>query len=399
MEGVSLENEETSMPEFTPFQLPNFDREEPGRPRIPGTLGTLPALTEEAGGFQGDAASKKPVSGSFELGTKPKEGSDQPDFGSVQFQRENTLLTNAESYAGSIREEAQLYVRQLRGEIENLNAEAEKRYEEAATAKSEAESEAARIIAAAQGEVESIREQARSEGYEGGQQEGLNKRYEEAGDNLEHLEAILKEIGQFRKRVAFYTEQDGIRLALLIAKKILHAELKVNKKAILKMLAHSLSKLEGKGNFVIWLNPEDHEFALAARPTLKRYLDESQSITFRSKPSLNRGNILIETDREVIDLTFESQFYHLERVFSQALAERDAVLTQTVKSPPAPKKKAQPTPDPAAATPDPVAATPDPAAATPDPAAEKKAKPAPDPAAATSAPAAPTPPPGAGNEG
>ncbi|MEE8435321.1 MAG: FliH/SctL family protein [bacterium] len=350
MEGHSLENEETRPPEYSVYQLTNFDREGSDTPQTPGTQESLPALTEGAGGFRGDAASNMPASGSFEVGIKLDPKSDQTDFGSLQFQRENTLLTNAESYAGSIREEAQLYVRQLRGEVENLNAEAEKRYEEAATSKSEAEAEAARIIAEAQAEVESIRKQARNEGYEAGQEEGLTKRYEEAGGNLEHLEAIMKEIGQFRKRVAFYTEQDGIRLALLIAKKILHAELKVNKKAILKMLAHSLSKLEGKGNFVIWLNPEDHQFALAARPTLKRYLDESQSITFRSKPSLDRGNILIETDREVIDLTFESQFYHLDRVFSQALAERDAVLTQTIKAPPPPEKNATPTPDPATPT-------------------------------------------------
>ena len=364
MEGQSLENEETPQPEYTPYQLTDFDREDAETPR------KLPAPTEGEGGFQGDAASKTPPTGSFEVGIDLEKKPEGTDFGSLQFQRENTLLTNAESYAGSIREEAQLYVRQLRGEVESLNAEAEKRYEEAAAAKSEAEAEAARIVAEAQAEVESIRKQAHSEGFEAGQEEGLAKRYEEAGGNLEHLDAIMKEIGQFRRRVAFYTEQDGIRLALLIAKKILHAELKVNKKAILKMLAHSLSKLEGKGNFVIWLNPEDHQFALAARPALKRYLDESQSITFRAKPSLERGNILIETDREVIDLTFETQFYHLERDFSHALAKRDAVLTQPVKPASPPEKKARPTPDPATATPDPATATPDPATATTPPGAD-----------------------------
>jgi len=347
MEGRSLENEETRIPEYSTYQLTDFDQEEGETPRPPGTL---LALTDGAGEFQGDAASKTPAPGSFEPGIQLEQGSDRPDFGSIQFQRENTLLTNAESYAGSIREEARLYVRQLRGEVENLNAEAEKRYQEAANAKSAAEAEAARIVAEAKTEVETIREQARSEGHEAGQEEGLKKRYEEAGGALEHLEAILRELGQFRKRVAFYTEQDGIRLALLIAKKILHAELKVNKKAILKMLAQTLAKLQGKGNFMIWLNAEDHEFALAARPSLERYLDPSQSITFRGKPDLGRGNILIETDREVIDLTFESQFYHLERVFSRELAERDAVLNQPGTATPSPEKNATPAPDPAPPT-------------------------------------------------
>lgn len=348
MEGHSLEEEENSTQEYSPYQLVDFDREGVETPQAPKTAETgetaenLPALTDGAGGFKGGVGSGRPPTGSFERGAAPGQGSDPTDFGSLQFQRENTLLTNAESYAGSIREEAQLYVRQLRGEVETLNAEAETRYEEAANAKAEAETEAARIIAEAQAEVESIREKARSEGFESGKEDGMTQRYEEAGEFLEHLESIMKELGQFRKRVAYYTEQDGIQLALLIAKKILHAELKVNKKVILKILAQTLSKMEGKGKFVVWVSAEDHQFAMAARPSLKRYLDESQSITFRSKPSLARGNILIETDREVIDLTFESQFYHLEQLFSQALAERDAVLTQPAHAAAPPEKQPPP---------------------------------------------------------
>ena len=60
------------------------------------------------------------------------------DFASIKFQRENTLLTNAERYAESIREEAELYVRQLQREIEGLNEQADQRYEEARKGKEEA---------------------------------------------------------------------------------------------------------------------------------------------------------------------------------------------------------------------------------------------------------------------
>ena len=154
----------------------------------------------------------------------------------------------------------------------------------------------------------------------------------------------MKEISQFRKRVAFYTEKDGVRLALLIARKILRTELKINKQAVMRLLATTLSKLEGKGTFHIWLNPQDHEFLLAARPTLERYLDDSQTLALRAKPDIEPGNVLVETDREVIDLSFESQFYHLDRSFRQTLAERDSVLTRssTPAPPPRPPPQARP---------------------------------------------------------
>jgi flagellar biosynthesis/type III secretory pathway protein FliH len=260
---------------------------------------------------------------------RPSEASGpETDFASLKFQRENTLLTNAESYAASIREEAQLYVRQLRGEVEGLNAQAEQRYAEAERVKQEAQAEGERLIAEARAQMASIHEQARAEGFEVGKAEGVKQRYEEAAPNLEQLEAVLEEMAQFRRRLAFYTEKDGVRLALLIAKKVLHAELKINKQAIAHLVASALAKLQGTGAFRVWVSQEDHAFMVAARPSLERFLDEEQTLTLRAKPELSPGNVLIETDREVIDLTFQSQFHHLEQQLTQTLAEREAIVTR-----------------------------------------------------------------------
>ncbi|HKI96943.1 MAG TPA: FliH/SctL family protein [bacterium] len=321
MEGHRLDDEENRGMEYRPYRPQVFDEGEdaPASPPDDEPLGTAEFHIEH---------SIEPADAStFEAGV----GADhepEPDFASLKFQRENTLLTNAESYAASIREEAQLYVRQLRSEVDSLNRQAEQRYEEAERIKAEAQAEAERIVAEADAQLEETREQARLEGFEAGREEGLKQRHEEASPQLERMEAILQEIGQFRKRVAFYTEKDGVRLALLIAKKILQTELKINKQVITKLLANTLARLEGKGTFRVWLNPEDYQFATAARPTLERFLDEEQALTLRAKPDLRPGNVLIETDREVIDLTFQSQFYHLEQQLSQTLSERESLLLQ-----------------------------------------------------------------------
>lgn len=305
--------------EYQPYRPQAFDEDEsrPSKPRI-----GLPAGAEFEPGPRIGAGQ----SASFEDGPRVEGGEPALDFASLKFQRENTLLTNAESYAASIREEAQLYVRQLRSEVESLNREAEQRYQEAERTRNEAQAEAERLVAEARLHVAEVREQARREGFEAGKAEGIKLRYEEAGPNLERLEAVLNEVGQFRKRVAYYTEKDGVRLALLIAKKILQAELKVNKQIVARLVASTLAKLQGKGTFRIWLNPDDYQFIVAARASLERFLDEEQALTLRAQPDLRPGNVLIETDREVIDLTFESQFYHLEQQFKQKLSERESVL-------------------------------------------------------------------------
>lgn len=325
MEGQGNPPEKSREGDVQSYTLENFDHPRPGR-ALPPPAGPRTEGEDFKPGI--DFASFQPDE--FQGGAQ--ETTQELDFASIKFQRENTLLTNAESYAASIREEAQLYVQQLRGEVETLNAEAESRYEEAAHVKEKAEQDAARLIEEGEAKVAEITKKARQEGYDAGLEEGIKRRYEEAQPHLKNLEAILKEIGQFRKRVAYYTEKDGVRLALVIAKKVLNSELKINRKVVLKLVANTLAKLEGKGTFRVWLSEADHEFALKARSSLERFLDEDQALTLRSKPDLEPGNVLVETDREIIDLTFESQFFHLEQQINQSLAEREAVVNQQIRA-------------------------------------------------------------------
>lgn len=329
--------ESNTAPQYQSWQPQAFDDNDPGAPPPSDDEARdreFVAITDTPAGNQGGST------GGFQEGARP-ESSVETDFASIKFQRETTLLTNAEEYATSIRREAELYVKQLRAEADALNAQAEKRYEEAEAVKVRADSEATQQVADAQAEANAIREDARREGYEAGQEEGMRKRYEEASADLQHLEAIFQEMSNYRKQVRFFVEKDSIRLAVLLAKKILRQELKVNKQVVLQLLAKTITELEGSGTFRVWLNPDDHKFALAARPALEKFLGEDQTLSLRTKPELAHGSVLIETDREMIDMTLASQFHHLDNLLTQTLSERETVVTkrQPPKAPPpAPKK-------------------------------------------------------------
>ena len=210
--------------------------------------------------------------------------------------------------------------------MDKLNEQAEARYEEARLVKERSEQDAEKLILGAEGQVAAIKEEARKEGLQAGLEEGMRRRYEEAAPQLESLERVLTELGQFRKQVAYYAEKDAIRLAVIMAKKVLWQELKLNKKALWNLLAKTLATMEGLGTFKVWLNPHDFQFANAARPSLEKFLHEDQALTFRAKPDLPPGNLQIETDREMIDLTFQNQFHYLEELLNQALAERETVV-------------------------------------------------------------------------
>lgn len=312
--------------ETRPFRIQNFDGDAAGD--FPETEGQKGALlpTEAGAGFDPiQAELEKEASGAGFATEEPhvEVSSGDTDFASIKFQRENTLLTNAERYADSIRGEAELYVRQLQKEVDALNVEAEQRYEEARQIKEAAEQEANRKTEEAEQRVEEVRSQAYGEGFEQGRQEGMRERYQEAGVYLENLENILAVTSRFREQVDHFMERDGIRLAVLIAKKILHQELKINKKVVWKLLATTLGRMEGHGTFRIWLSQEDYKFVTAARPSLEKFAGEDQTLSFGSRPDIPPGNAMIETDREVIDLSFASQFHHVESLLYQALSERE----------------------------------------------------------------------------
>lgn len=311
-------------PTYEAYQQQSFDREGEFRP---------PALQDRGDSFDQGHFQDGPPS-TFEE-RKPEEGEfSETDFAALKFQRENTLLTNADHYAASIRQEAELYVRQMRAEIDQLNEQAEERYSEASAAKEQAEQEAAALLAEARVEADKVRQSGYDEGYASGVETGIKTRYAEAAPMLVQLAEILEEANAFRIRVNYYTEHDGIRLALLLARKILHQELKINKKAILKILARTLTSLQGTGTFNVWLNPEDHKFALAARASLEKFLGDEQALKFQSDDKLKSGQARIETDREVIDFSIESQIMQMDRLLGATLAEREAVVTNP--RPPAP---------------------------------------------------------------
>ncbi|MDH4121073.1 MAG: FliH/SctL family protein [Deltaproteobacteria bacterium] len=250
------------------------------------------------------------------------------DFASLKVKRETTLLTNAEAYAQSVREEADLYMRQIRSEMDALNAQAELRYQEAQRVKDAADADAAALMANTQDMVDKIREDARMEGHEIGRKEAFEKRYQEAGAHLANLEALMREMTTFRRQVAYWAEKDSVRLAVLLAKKVLHQELKLNPKAVLILLSRTLAGLKGQGTFKVWVSPADYKFILEARPQLKKVLQEGQNISFAAKEDLPPANLLIETDRDVIDLTFKNQFHHIENALNQMLAERETRVTK-----------------------------------------------------------------------
>src|SRR5690348_173468 len=91
--------------QYQSWQPRPFDDNDPGAPP-PSTEEEAPRRDFIA--IAGAKAQEDEPGAGFESNARPAS-SVETDFASIKFQRETTLLTNAEEYATSIRREAELY--------------------------------------------------------------------------------------------------------------------------------------------------------------------------------------------------------------------------------------------------------------------------------------------------
>lgn len=158
-------------------------------------------------------------------------------------------------------------------------------------------------------EVESRPRQAYQRGYNEGQAAGA----EQAGKRLESVLAnfakSLQDLASVRKRHLLESEEDAVRLAIAVARKILHRELSVDPDALLGIVKAAFERVEARDVHRLRINPEDvaalqrHLAALGMPPRMEVVEDAS----------LERGSVVVESARGNLDASVSTQLKEIER--------------------------------------------------------------------------------------
>ncbi len=284
-------------PEFKPFELKDFDSE----------VSVQEAAAVETDGFKPmnySAGEDYAVLGEVDEKTETEKIDLSENFHTDHFQREDSLLTNAEDYARNIREGAALYKQKLVAENEAALKETERIKQETLALRKSAEEEKLKMIDEARAEVQGIKDEAFKEGFEKGLQEGIEKRYPQAAPLVERVEEVLRQLASLRQIVRFQGD------------------------LIESLLKAALKEVESKGKIRILLHPEDHEFLVQSGLDLDPYVKEEQSLLIKSDPDASPGSIHMESDEEVINFHFQKRFEELEDLLSIELSERHARLDE-----------------------------------------------------------------------
>ncbi len=163
------------------------------------------------------------------------------------------------------------------------------------------------------------RDRSEQEAYHRGFTEGKNVGREQAGGELQpvldQLGRSLATLSSLRSRIRGEAESDLLKLAISIARRVLHRELTLDPESMEGLIRVALDKLQARELSRVRVHPDQEQ---AIRKSLERF-SNSQKVEVIADPSLQCGDVLFETAHGNLDASIESQLREIERGLADRL--------------------------------------------------------------------------------
>jgi flagellar assembly protein FliH len=137
-------------------------------------------------------------------------------------------------------------------------------------------------------------------------------------EGLQRLAATIAELAETRPATIHRAEADTVRLAIEIARRVLHRELSVDSSALEALVKAALDKLQAQEVYRVRVHP-------AQEKLLRACLDQTgrgQSVAVLGDPLQPLGGAVFETSRGALDASVETQLAEIERGLADQLEAR-----------------------------------------------------------------------------
>ncbi|NWG14019.1 MAG: hypothetical protein HXY20_10845 [Acidobacteria bacterium] len=147
---------------------------------------------------------------------------------------------------------------------------------------------------------------------------------EKAGKEIaeKKMEAVMRrygdsilELGKAKSALYAQVEREVVKLAVAVARKIVHREIHVDPEVVQTLVRVALSHAAERSVVTIRLNPTDHQFLLEKHPGWEQELGGGQGVVLVADKTIERGGCLIQTDCGDVDARVEERFREVERGF------------------------------------------------------------------------------------
>ena len=165
-------------------------------------------------------------------------------------------------------------------------------------------------------EVEALAERRIREARETGYREGEAAARNQIQPVLDKLAQSIKEIGELRAKLRHEAESDLVKLALAIAKKILHRELSADPDSISGLIRVAVEKIRVQEILRVRIHPQHHP---AVQQILAR-VSTGAPIEIFADQKMQLGGVVVETTRGEFDASVDLQLREIERGLTDRLA-------------------------------------------------------------------------------
>jgi len=160
-----------------------------------------------------------------------------------------------------------------------------------------------------------------AEGREAGLKEGLQAGEDKAADWIEEMTArytdTLAELAALKDTLRAQVEEEVVRLALAVARKLVHREINIDPTIIHTLVRVALDRVTGKTAVTVRLNPQDCDYMARRHEDMAR--KEGREIRFEPDSSITQGSCIIQTETGDIDARIEEKFREVESAFFEGL--------------------------------------------------------------------------------
>lgn len=167
----------------------------------------------------------------------------------------------------------------------------------------------------AQQEYARIEQEAYNRGFTEGKTAGRQQAAAELQPVLDQLGKSLASLASLRSRIRGDAESDLLKLAISIARRVLHRELTLDPESIEGLIRVALDKLQTRELCRVRVHPDQEQ---AIRKSLERF-SNSQKVELTTDASLQCGDVLFETAHGTLDASIESQLGEIERGLADRL--------------------------------------------------------------------------------
>jgi hypothetical protein len=154
-------------------------------------------------------------------------------------------------------------------------------------------------------------------GFMQGEKSGLEIAEKRVEDIMTRYSESILEINKLRSFLYAQVEREVVKLAVEVAKKIVHREINADPDVIQTLVRIALSHVADKSAVTIHLNLADYNFLLERRAELPQ--TEASNIALLADKSIERGGCFIQTACGDIDARIEEKFREVEHAFFKGL--------------------------------------------------------------------------------